>query len=241
MGQVDVADDKKTRDGCFTACRDMLNGIDPRLFEKIVFLCTDGASAMRSTPLYAVLDSHAAGTSFHAHMKRANKKPALPNLHCCCHNLNVVLKTAISLGGDWVKQWLTHVKIVYKWFSKSPSRKSKLKAVHARMMLVHDVVNWKMVYPKYYCPTRWLGISRALKAILDATPLLEEYVDSLVHDGFRPDRRNDDVLPAGAAEARVDEDDDREEQHYHAETFHQWGEEYWDIQVSQPEGDAVRG
>ena len=38
-------------------------------------------------------------------------------------------------------------------------------------------------------------------------------MDSLVHDGFRPDRRNDDALPAGAAEARVDEDDDREEQH----------------------------
>ena len=236
MGQVDVAADK-TGGGCFQSCRAMLDSIDSELFPRIVFLCTDGASAMRSTPKYAGLDSHVEGTSFHAHMKRADK-PRLPDLHCCAHNLNLALKKALTLGGEWAKQWLTHVKVTYRWFSKSPSRKSKLKSLHAQMALVNDVVTWKMVYPKYYCPTRWLGISRALKSILASAPLLLQYTDGLMRQGFRPDRRNDNVEPAEAAHTRVDEDDDDDGARVHEDEFHEWGDAPWDLQVPRPEGDV---
>ena len=75
--------------------------------------------------------------------------------------------------------------------SKSPSRKSKLKQLHKEMMLANDAVTWRLIYPKYYCPTRWIGITRCLKAILAAGPLLEEYADELAAQGFRPARQEE--------------------------------------------------
>ena len=235
MGQVDVSEDK-TGEGLFKSLLFFFNKIDPVLFQLIVFSCTDGASAMRSTPKYAGLDSNPHGTSFHAHMKRANK-PKLPNIHCVPHNLNLSLKKAITRGSEWSKDWLEHVKCVYKWFSKSPSRKSKLKSLHAKMSLLQSVVTWKMVYPKYYCPTRWIGIKSALQSILAAVTLLESYVDGLVRDGFRPDREKDNLIP-DEPDARVEEDSDDDVVSVHKDSFHEWGTERWDLQVPRPVGDV---
>ena len=91
----------------------------------------------------------------------------------------------------WCLDGLDHIKCVYRWFSKSRSRKSKLKTLHKTMKLLREVVTWRMVFPKYYCPTSWIGISRCLKSIICAVPLLENYVDTLVTAGFRPARDED--------------------------------------------------
>ena len=238
MGQSDVVDDK-SGEGCFASLRSLLNGIDMKLLPLIVFLSTDGASAMRSTPMYAGLDSNPSGKSMHAAMKRA-LSPKLPNLHCLNHQADLALKKALKICVAWSDMWLCHVKGVYTWFSKSPSRKSALKSLHKEMELLNDVVTWRMVYPKYYCPTRWLGISRALKSLLAVADLLDVYVEKLVVDGYRPFRPyrapEEDVPPAEAAHARQDEDED--DVRVHAAGFHQWGDEEWDLRVTPPQGDV---
>ena len=115
------------------------------------------------------------------------------------------------------------------------------------MQMLHDVVTWRMVFPKYYCPTRWLGILVALISFMYAQDLLLLYTDKLVEDGFRPDRgKPDDTPPASAnhMEARVDDDDEDEvdddetdedgDGRVHSASFHQWGDDLWDLRVTQP-------
>ena len=254
MGQTDVAT-AKTGQGTFLALRSLLDEADTNLFECVMSMCTDGASAMRSTPHYAGLDSNPQGTSLHAEIKRAGKK-RLPNMHCICHQLNLALKKALGLSDEWSDQWLSHVKAVFNWFSKSPARKAKLRSLHKQMKLVRDTVTWKMLYPKYYCPTRWLGIHRSVLSIISAGDLLEEYTDTLERDGWRPRRESIpdhvDVLPAEAQHARVEEDSDSEEKdsnseedsdseeeqvktRAHAADFYKWGTEAWDLHFKEPE------
>ena len=57
MGQSDAAKDK-SGEGCWKLLRDHLNNIDRRILPLVKWLCTDGASAMRSTPMYAGLDGN---------------------------------------------------------------------------------------------------------------------------------------------------------------------------------------
>lgn len=238
MGQTDVSEDK-SGEGCFKKLRDLLNGVDSRLLPLVIFFCTDGASAMRSTPLYAGLDSNPNGISLHAFLKRL-LTDKLPNLHGLCHQGDLAMKKALKICCKWSDLWLEHIKAMYRWFSKSPSRKSALKKLHKEMELLQDVVTWRMVYPKYYCPTRWLGISRALKSILAAQDLLESYVDTLVDDGFRPYRGEDEDPPVQAVNAREEEhnDDDDEDNRVHSASFHKWGDDPWDLRVSTPDGDV---
>ena len=125
VGQTDVAVDK-TGKGCYIAVRHLVEAVDPTLWELIVWSCTDGASVMRSTHLYAGLDGKPDGESLHAYMKR-NGKPKLPNLHGTAHNTNLAVKYSMKVCGPWVEQWLDHIKAMYNWFKQSPSRKSKLK------------------------------------------------------------------------------------------------------------------
>ena len=63
--------------------------------------------------------------------------------------------------------------------------------------MLREVVTWRMTLPKYYCPTRWLGLHRALQSILAVWDLLETYAQTLREKGYRPDRRS-----------AVDEDED---------------------------------
>ena len=143
------------------------------------------------------------------------------------------MKKAFNNSGTWVAQWFDHIKAIFRWFSKSPSRKAELKELHKEMELLHDVVTWRMIYPKYYCPTRWIGMVRCLKSILGAGILLEKYADKLKDEGWRPDRRTRDVDPPPDAEhARLDEDDDDGDERVHAASFHQWGTNYWDLTIS---------
>ena len=244
MGQSDVAADK-TGEGCFLSLCSLLDAICPKLLQLVVFLTTDGASAMRSIPKYAGLDSHPGGKSLHAAMKRA-LTDKLPNLHCLNHQADLALKKALKICSKWSDAWLHHIKGIYAWFSKSPSRKSALKSLHTEMELLRGVVTWRMVYPKYYCPTRWLGISRALSAILRVADLLDEYAERLLADGFRPYRpyrkEDEDDHPAEAAHARVDDEDEGDDVdtdvRVHAQSFHQWGDEEWDLKVVRPVGDV---
>ena len=58
------------------------------------------------------------------------------------------------------------------------------------MAAIRQNVTWRLVYPRYYCPTRWLGLHQALLSILNCWDLLTIYVGTLQDDhGFRPDRR----------------------------------------------------
>ena len=243
IGQTDVATDK-TGKGIYDALRKLLDGIDDELFDLIVWTCMDGASAMRSIPYYAGLDSKVDGDSLVAQLKK-NGKPLLPNLHCLCHQLNLALKLAIKKNAFWSDMWLDHIKCIFAWFSKSPKRKASLKHLHKEMEMLRDVVTWRMVYPKYYCPTRWLGILRALKAILTSSELLEAYVDQLMTEGFRPDRGEPDDPPIEAAEARVDMPD-LEKPRLHDKDFHQWREvadvydaDAWDLMFHTPGDDDM--
>ena len=229
MGQTDVVKDK-TGEGCFTMLIKLLDDVDKDLFKHICFCCTDGASAMRSTPFYAGLDGKSDGSSLHAHMKRAGK-PLLPNLHCLCHQLNLALKLAINNSGAWSKQWQDHLKAVFNWFKKSPSRKAKLKALHKQMQLLRDVVTWRFVYPKYYCPTRWLGILRAVKSINASSDLLVEYAETLQEEGLRPDRGNPDDPPIEYEDATLDLEEDYHTERHHEASFYQWGSDPWDLDV----------
>ena len=68
-----------------------------------MWLCTDWASAMRSTPAYMGLDSNPAGTSLHACMKRSVNKQ-LPAFHCMCHMLNLAFKDAF-FKCVWAEHW----------------------------------------------------------------------------------------------------------------------------------------
>ena len=242
LGQTDVADNKSGPE-MYRKLKLLLDGCHPTLLIALIFFsCFDGASAMRSTPIYAGLDSHPAGTSLHAELKR-DGLPRLGNIHGLCHLLNLAQKKAYTLCGDWTIQWFDHIKGVFRWFAKSPRRKAQLKSLHKEMTLLNNVVTWRMCYPKYYCPTRWIGISRCLESILAAGPLLEEYCDNLVTAGFRPARDDDDeeeVIPSlvNATAAREEEsDDDEDDDRYHADTFHVWGDQYWDLPITVPVDD----
>ena len=187
---------------------------------------------MRSTPKYAGLDAKPSGTSFVAQMKLSGKKD-IGNTHCVCHNLNLGLKEAIS-AHDWCGVWIEHIRAVYNWFSKSPARKTKFAALSEEMELLGRVVTWKLVYPKYYCPTRWVGIVTALTSICNASDLHQEYCRTLIAEGYAPDRDTTDVEPDKAEHARVDEVDEDDSVRFHSAKFYTWNDtdpRPWDLVI----------
>ena len=232
MGQADVAHDK-TGEGCYEGFRQICDKADPELFDSIVWLCTDGASAMRSTAFYAGLDGKEDGENFQAYMRRHSRFKKLPNLHGLCHLFDLAIKFALKKC-VWADQWLEHVRAVYNWFSNSPSKKSKLKALYNAMKLLGRIVTWRLVYPKYYCPTRWLGIIQALKAILTILDLLLAYVQTLSEQGYRPDWGDPDLPPPQAMAAQVEPVDEWRARRFHEDSFYQWGQESWDLCVTKP-------
>ena len=245
VGQTCVAL-TKTGAGIYDATKSVVDKADAiagetdnGLWNRCFFLCTDGASNMRSSPMYAGLDSKADGDSFTAQF-RQNGKPLMPNLHCICHNLNLALKEAVS-ELSWCDLWMRHLRAMYNWFSKSPARKQKFKVLGEEMELLQRVVTWKMVYPKYYCPTRWVGIITALSSITKASALHKEYCRGLVTTGFLPDR-GDGVDTPPVDEAREARTDAVDEVHtrYHEDTFHKWGDGSlpWDLHIDRIDGDV---
>ena len=109
------------------------------------------------------------------------------------------------------------------------------------MSLLRRVVTWKMCYPKYYCPTRWIGLATALHSYLNVQDLLLIYVDNLVDSGYLPYRKPE-VEPAEGSTARVDNNptshDNVEEDRVHKDSFHVWGTNVWDLVVTKPVGDV---
>ena len=95
-----------------------------------------------------------------------------------------------------------------------------------------------MVYPKYYCPTRWIGILEALKSIVNASDLHKAYCRSLIDQGYRPDRGTDDPPPEEARTARTEDVDVTDEVRHHEDKFHQWGTNPWDLDVEDIAGDV---
>ena len=267
IGQKDVAL-TKTGEGCFNATKEVVQSVDdefadlpdllpaedpryddeftedaPSLWDRVFFSCTDGASAMRSTPMYAGLDCYPEGISFVSHMKRDNK-PLLGNVHCICHNWNLGLKEALKIC-VWSGMWIKHMRAVYNWFSKSPARKTKFANLSDEMELLGRVVTWKMVYPQYYCPTRWVGMCCALASIVGAADLHQEYCKHLIAKGFRPDRETTDPnLPADAVDARLDEEEENDDisaQRFHHRSFYQFNDvspRPWDLPVDNIDGDV---
>ena len=98
-----------------------------------------------------------------------------------------------------------------------------------------------MLYPKYYCPTRWIGIVKCLRSTLLSLTLLEAYVDKLVEDGWRPDRGTPDEEPEEAQHARVEEDDAERDvdARFHSAKFHSWdtNTKYWDLPITVLDDD----
>ena len=213
-------------------------------------LVTDGASAMRSTNIYAGLDGKSDGISLLARMQKdTSLRPTLPGLHCMCHQPNLSMKFVINKY-PWCQTWIHHVRVLFNWFSRSPGKKAALRKVHNDMKLVRNTVTWTLTYPKYYAPTRWLGIRRALVSLLNARELLSEYVETLRTQGYRPDRRrytddrnqdHDDDADGGRAndnpvddleDTRLEEpevDDNR----VNRDALYTWGDDPWDLIVTE--------
>lgn len=246
MGQTDVATGKDGA-GCYQgvkkvvrkACLDSEVDFD-KMWAKICFSVTDGASAMRSTPLYAGLDAKEDGESFVSQFKK-DGKPNMGNLHCLCHNLNLALKDALKHSRqNWADDWMRHIRAVYNWFAKSPARKAKFAELSERLTLMAQVVTWRMVYPRYYCPTRWVGIVETLIAICNAEDLHKEHCKWLINQGFLADRGSDDPPPENEeAGVRIEEEEDRGASgpRYHDATFHQFGDDVWDLNVNPIDQD----
>ena len=148
IGLTDVALDK-TGKGCYDATAKILQSAEDvagplgdeeeALMDMIFSLTTDGASAMRSTAFYAGLDAKPDGNSLVAYFKR--DKPLIGNLHGCCHNVNLALKDALEkTTNNWADVWLLHIRALYNWFRKSPSRKAKFKHLHEQFELLGRAV-----------------------------------------------------------------------------------------------------
>ena len=80
-----------------------------------------------------------------------------------------------------------------------------------------------------------MGLHRALQSILTAWDLLVEYTTDLRSKSYRPDRRKpknsaDEDRGETRVENNHDDSNDDEERHHEA-TFHQWGDEAWDLEV----------
>ena len=204
IGLTDVALDKSGL-GCYQSTMKIIQSAEDlagilcddeqSLRKLIVFLCTDGASSMRSTPFYAGLDVKPDGDSFVACFKK-NHKPLIGNLHGTCHNLNLGLKEALTkTTHNWAEVWLLHVRAMFNWFSKSPARKARFKHLSDQFQILGQAVTWRMVYPRYYCPTRWVGIIVALQSICAAKDLHVEYCRDLITKGFTADRSADNDVP----------------------------------------------
>ena len=248
IGQTDVSL-AKDGEGCFKATKRVIQSADDAageipdgmisLWDAIVWSTTDGASAMRSTPMYAGLDSRPRGASFVAHMKR-DGKPNIGNIHCICHNFNLALKDAMA-ANPWSTLWMDHIRAVYNWFAKSPARKTKFASLSEEMSLLDNVVTWKMVYPKYYCPTRWVGICTALASIVGASDLHVAYCKHLMDEDFVPCRDTTDELPAEAMDAREEEGDGEDiGRRAHEDSFYKFKEgspQPWDLDIKSIDGD----
>ena len=159
-------------------------------------------------------------------------------LHGLGHQGDLALKKALKICGGWTTTWLNHIKAIYNWFSKSPSRKIALKSLHKQMQLLQkSAVTWRMCYPKYYCPTRWIGLYNALRSINNVQDLLHHYVDKFLTDGYLP-YRVPDQEPPEAETARVEPGDEDGEERVHQDSFHVWGKETWDLTIIKPVGDV---
>ena len=191
---------------------------------------------MRSTAYYAGLDGKEDGENFHAYMRQFSTHKKMPNMHGLCHNFDLAIKFDLKKC-LWAVQWLDHIKAVFNWFSNSPSKKSKLKSLYNEMKLLGQIVTWRLVYPKYYCPTRWLGIKRALKAILTIVDLLLAYAQTLLDQGYRPDRGDPEKPPPQAMAAQLEPVDTWQTQRFHEDSFYQWGQDSWDLCVTKPPRD----
>ena len=81
----------------------------------------------------------------------------------------------------------------------------------------------------------WDGIARCLQSILAAGPLLETYADNLVTQGFRPcrDETDEPADEPDVVDARLEEDDDDvDDERFHVDEFHVWGDRYWDLNIT---------
>lgn len=241
-GQVDVAADKTGR-GLHEKLKGLIDAIDKTIWPKIFQTCFDGASNMRSSPFYMGLDANPSGTSLHAFMKKSIG-PNLANIHCLPHQFNLGYKNAYE-SCPWAVRWLQHIKVLYTWFSKSPGRKNALTRLHKTMQTLQQACTWRLVYPKYYCPTRWLGLYKAVVSILKCWDLLVVYANDLIEQGYLPDRTTlvneptqEELQGAELADARVEEDDDDEaEGFFHEAAFHDFKNKSWDLEVGTIDGD----
>ena len=76
---------------------------------------------------------------------------------------------------------------------------------------LYEQHDWKLIYPKYYCSTRWTGIHTSCLSIVNAMGPLTALKDRLIRDGYgHPHDDDDDEEEDYAEEEAVDGEDDGE-------------------------------
>ena len=198
------ADETEHKDAqaCYDLVKNTIDLIDPRLWPKVQFVATDGASVMRSSKGHAGVEGNTNDTASNFVTKFRVAYEALhPGadadgilaFHCVCHMANLGLGDAIKhLPGFFIK----HVQKITSHCRTSAERlrrlgvllQAKVQAAQANNPAAGNAgpSDYKVHYLSHYCPTRWLGLEHSLDSLLKNWPAFLEYKAALIADGCGP-------------------------------------------------------
>jgi len=198
LGQADETT-KKDAQGCYDLVKKVVDAVDPRLWPKVHFIGTDGASVMRSSKDHAGPagnqndDASNFVTKFRVEFEANHPGHNSLAFHCILHMANLGLGDAVKLlPGHFIKfcqKITTHIRT-------SAERLRRLAdLLHAKVN--KDQANnpaagnagpndFKVCCLAHYCPTRWLGLEHTLDSIIKNWTAFLEYKKALVADGCGP-------------------------------------------------------
>ena len=170
-------------------------GID--VWKKIIAYGTDGCHSMRSSREYEGVDARGAeGESFAAKVTAdvgSHTKPLF--FHSLLHILMLALGD--GLASALPKHWISSVRQLRNYFSRSAKRKNTARAAFAEVMNelnalaaqfanLYETHGWQMTFPKSYCATRWLGLASSTSAAVQSWGYLSRMKTTLIDEGYGP-------------------------------------------------------
>ena len=122
---------------------------------------------MRSTPDYAGVSANEdIGESFIAFMNRDLCPKKLLAFHSVLHIISLAVQDSIK---HLPKNWITHIRLLYRYFTRSSKRNHKLNECYIIAIEnldnlsnqfgdLYETYGCQLVYPKMHCATRWMGL-----------------------------------------------------------------------------------
>lgn len=239
VGQTDAANGSdgvslaQQVEGVLTQAHEVQGQAKTWLLDRVTFVGSDGASAMRSSRKYAGLSIRSGptpkerGTSMLASLqhslasRRGTAHIPFTGFHCMLHILSLSLGDIMQLLPPFV---IPMARGIVSYFKRSPVMFARLKkegsaaneaiaAIEAELNVERgaDVAISVRAF-KQYCPTRWVGLATTIRSVLGNWLPLRELKLSLTGEGYgAPD--NDDRSWGGDVDGEEPDDSDIDDNH----------------------------